>query len=107
MPPSVRDKPLPTAPIARAAELIRRSAPSPDAPSMHKLPPDVARAVADADRERAILYAQFDDASDRCYQLAAAIEASGVVVDVIDPEEDDSLVTSLDGLADAATAYGH
>lgn len=104
---SEREHRLPVNPVDRAAALVRRSAPSPDAPALPPLPTDISRAVADSERERAILYAQFDDATDRCYQLADAIESSGVVIDVIDPDDEDSLVTSLDDVRTAATAYGH
>mgnify|MGYP001564626304 CR=1 FL=1 len=98
---------LPTNPTARVAALVRRSAPSPKAPTLPNLPPDIIASIHEADRRRAALYAQFEDATDRCLALAEAIEASGVVIDVIDPGEEDSLVISLDGVLDAATAYGH
>lgn len=104
---SVREHRLPVNPSERAVELVRRSSPSPDTPPLPALPADMVRAISDSERSRAILYAQLDDATDRCYQLAEAIETSGVVIDVIDPDEEDSLVQSLDGVIDAATAYGH
>lgn len=95
---------LPTDPYERTIALVRMSAPSPDAP-LTGLPSDLDRMVREGDRDRAVLYASMDDISDRCRRLADEIESSGVVVDVIDPDDDCSLVTSLDGVHIAVENY--
>lgn len=88
---------LPEEPRARTLELVRRSVASSDAPPTG-LPPDLDQIVRKGERDRAVTYAAMDDLSDRCEALCEEIESSGVVVDVIDQEED-SLVESLDNLA--------
>lgn len=93
---------LPADGLARSLELVRRSAPSPSAPPTN-LPPDLDQTVRQRESGRAVLYAQLDDLSDRCDRLAIDIETSGVVLDVME-DDDDSLVSSIDGLAQAAAA---
>jgi hypothetical protein len=89
---------LPDEPRARTLELVRRSAASSAAPPTN-LPPDLDQMVREAERDRAVTYAAMDDLTDRCQTLAEDISSSGIVVDILD-EEDDSLVISLDDLAD-------
>jgi hypothetical protein len=91
---------LPTDPRERSIELVRRSASSPQVPPTG-LPPDLDEMVRKGERERAVLYARVDDVLDRCDRLAESISSSGIVVDLIDGGDDNSLAHSIEGLHDA------
>jgi len=88
---------LPTDPHTRSQELVRRSLPAPDAPALD-MSPEAASRLRECRNTRALLYASMEDLSDRIGHLAEEVEASGVVVDVINPDDEDSLVTAIDAL---------
>ncbi len=94
--------PLPRNPYERALELVRRSAPSTTYELASPLVPDDARQeLRKAANLRAEQYASMDDLSDECHYLAEEISSSGVVIDVINEEDDNSLVTSIDMAEDS------
>lgn len=97
MQPNRRRQPLPVEPRERTLELVRRSEASPTAPPTG-LPDELDEMVRAGERRRALLYAQFDDACDRCDRLTDIIDNTGIVITVIDPEDEDSLVQSVDDL---------
>lgn len=86
---------LPRQPAARAAELVRRSAPDPTAPPL-ELPADCLAMRRESANMRAGLYAAIEDSSDELLSLAEAIDDAGVVVDLVD--DNDSLVVALDSV---------
>lgn len=98
---------LPTDPRARSIEMVRRSAASPLAPPTG-LPPDLDQVVRQCERDRSVIYAQLEDVLDRASRLADDIEQSGIVVDVVDFDDEDSLVQSVDDLqAGIAAGLSH
>lgn len=90
---------LPSDPHDRLVAAVRRSLPSPDAPDDYAdLPDKAVRLRQEARNERAVMYAGMEDLTDRCLATADAIVSSGVVLDIVSSDEDDSLVQSIDQL---------
>lgn len=86
---------LPRQPAARAAELVRRSAPDPTAPALD-LPADCLRLRREAANLRAGLYAAIEDSADDLVALAEDINDRGIVIDIAD--DSDSLVVAIDAV---------
>lgn len=89
---------LPRDPHERAAELVRRAAPDPSLPHL-ELPEDVTRMRRESANMRASMYAQLEDSSDDLIRLAEVLDNSGVVIDMMDADDDDSLVVAISNAA--------
>lgn len=96
----MRDR-LPADPHDRLVEAVRRSLPNPTVPDdCADYPEHAARKRAEARNDRALMYASMEDITDRCLQAADNVTSSGVVLDINDPADDDSLVQSIDAIED-------
>lgn len=82
-------------PLDRANELLTRSLPGIRLlPAT--MPPRVAELVLEARIVRAQTYSEMEDYSDRCRSLAEDMERMGVVIHLVDSEDEDSLVTHME-----------
>lgn len=96
---------LPKDPALRAEALVQRSLPDPDQAPPGAVSPAVYRETTTARNLRAATYAGMEDLADQCRQMAEDIDASGIVVDLIDPDDEDSLVRSMVDLEDSLDDY--
>lgn len=91
---------LPTNPFLRISEAVRRSLPSARVAAVD-LPVPAIHQVCEARNRRAVMYAEMEDVADRFRRQAEAAEASGIVLDVVGDDDEDSLVTSIDRLEES------
>lgn len=89
---------LPADEIERTDTLVRRSQASGRAPVPPCLPREAVEALADTRSVRAAQWSSMEDHTDRLRTVAEGFEAEGVVIDIVDDEDADSLVRHM-GLA--------
>lgn len=93
---------LPKDPIDRTMSLLRNSLPRARKP-LPRMPPEAVADVMEARNLRAETYASMEDMTDQCRSLAETFDETGIVVDLVAPEDDDSLVHHIDTLKATGT----
>ena len=87
---------LPKDPIERASALLTRSLPGVRTALPSIVPPEVSELILQARNDRAPMYAEAEDLADRYRTLSEEINERGVVLFVIDPDDETSLVHHMD-----------
>lgn len=87
---------LPKDPLERAAALVSSSLPGTRVMLPAFVPPEVSELVLQARNERAEMYSSAEDLGDRYRTLSEEINERGVVLHLVDPEDEDSLVHHMD-----------
>lgn len=90
---------LPSNPIDRAAALLTNSLPGTRMSLPGALPADAAELVMEARNHRAQMYASMEDLSDRLRQVAEQMDRTGVVLHLVDEEDESSLVEHMEAAA--------
>lgn len=86
---------LPDDAIDRAAEMVRRSQPSGRAPIPASLPPEAVVSLSSARSRRAVIYSSMEDMIDRTHAIAEELETQGVVIDIMNDADAESLVNHM------------
>lgn len=86
---------LPKDPLERTSALLSRSLPGTRTLMPAQLPAEVTEILMECRNERAVMYAEAEDLSDRYRTLSEEIDERGVVLHVIDEEDESSLVQHL------------
>lgn len=95
---------LPKDPIERAAALVSMSLPGTRTSLPAYVPPEVAEMVLQARNERAEMYSSAEDLGDRYRTLSEEINERGVVLHIVDPDDEDSLVHHMDKIEQSLVA---
>jgi hypothetical protein len=86
---------LPRNAIERTELLVARSQPSPRAPIPTCVTAEASQDIRESRSTRAVMFASMEDHSDRVRALSEEMDAAGVVLDLVDAEDESSLVRHM------------